>query len=178
MLRRCNQNRARLPGVVKNVTQKFNPSLQAPRGSVPMPVENTPIGVKSVAVHNETLSPPPKLVTSMRSPSKAACVGPVNPLPLSVAITVPSNPPPARTTLTVCEPKFGTQMLVPSNAGNAGGGPTSTESKIAPVESSLYSLSVVPGMSSVTQILRPSKMQTRGKINTVVTVAYDVGLGA
>src|ERR1041384_2367259 len=141
-----------MPG---RVIQKFNPSLHAPNGRVPVPVENVPTRVKSDAFHNDTLSPV-KLATNMRSPSNAACCGPFNPLPVKVASTVPASPPVARTTVTLFELKAGTQIFVPSKAGGRGLSPTSTDLNIAPVASSWRSLSAVPEMLSVTQMFAPS----------------------
>jgi hypothetical protein len=81
------QNRASLPEPLR-VIQKLIPSLHAPRGLTLAPIENVPIGVKSVVFQSDTLSPL-KLVTSMRSPSNAANSGKFRPLPLSVAAQFP-----------------------------------------------------------------------------------------
>jgi hypothetical protein len=40
-----------------SVIQKFTPSLQAPKGALPAPVGNVPIGVRSDALHKEMLLP-------------------------------------------------------------------------------------------------------------------------
>src|ERR1041384_5688514 len=149
-------NRASLPGLVPKPIQKFTPSLHKARGNVLGPVGVAPRGDKSVAFQIDTFGSLPLSTTSIRSPSKAACSGPLKKLPLSVAITVPASQPTARTTVTVFYKEFGTQMFVPSNAGYLGALVTSTDCRIAPVESSLYGLSFVPETSSVTQMLLPS----------------------
>lgn len=57
------------------------------------------------------------------SPSNAVVHGPFNPFPVRVASTVPASEPVARTTVTLFAVWLGTQMLVPSNAGNLGSSP-------------------------------------------------------
>ena len=74
--------------VLLSVIQKFTPSLHAPNGMVTLPVEKTPIGVRSADFHSDTLLPK-KFVTRIRWPSKAAWVGLFSPLPESVATTAP-----------------------------------------------------------------------------------------
>jgi hypothetical protein len=132
------------------VTQKLMPSLQAPRGRVFVPVANEPSGVRSVAFHNDTLSPV-KFVARILCPSKATAMGALSPLPVRVATTVPVE---ARTTVTESAAEFGTQIFVPSKIGKRGSAPTVTVWAIVPFE---FSLSSFPAVPSVTQILIPSK---------------------
>jgi hypothetical protein len=86
------QNRASLPvPPLVSVTQKLSPSLHAPNGTVPgpVPVLTKPSGVRSVAFHSETPGVTSESVTNMRSPSNAAHLGWLNPLPISVAKAEP-----------------------------------------------------------------------------------------
>ena len=95
------QNRASLPiPPLVNVTQKMSPSLHAPNGIEPgpVPVLTKPSGVRSVAFHSETPGVTSEFVTNMRSPSNAAHLGWLNPLPISVAKAEPVD---ARTTDTL-----------------------------------------------------------------------------
>jgi hypothetical protein len=90
--------------VPESVIQKFTPSLQTPRGTVPIPVAKKPREDRSAAFHSETL-PPVWFVIIMRSPSNAADVGPLKPLPLRVTRTTPVA---ALITVTVFAAAFGT----------------------------------------------------------------------
>ena len=86
-----------------------------------MPVLTEPSGLKSAAFQSETLVPC-WFVTSIRSPSNAAVIGPSRPLPVRLARTVPVD---ALTTVTESE-SVTTQMFVPSKTGNCGLFPTIT----------------------------------------------------
>src|SRR5262245_44770074 len=67
------QKRPRL-AVPWKAIQKLTPSLQAPQGRDPAPVENVPIAVRSAALKRETVSVSP-LVTRILWPSKATAAG-------------------------------------------------------------------------------------------------------
>ena len=74
-----------LPEEVTTEIQKCSPSLQTPFGLVPAPKSRLPSGVRLLAFHNETECVM-KLVTMIRSPSKAAAwLEPPSPLPVRVA---------------------------------------------------------------------------------------------
>src|SRR5262249_13238659 len=130
---RRGQNRASPSGGLITpwrVTQKFRPSLHAPRGWDP--IGNDPAAVMSAAFHRETL-PPLKFVTRTRWPSNAAENGEFNPLPVRVARSAALE---ARTTASPSPPS-GTQRFVPSNAGLPPPEENVRVWRIAPLESSL-----------------------------------------
>ena len=100
-----------------NTIQKFTPSLAAPKGVLPDPVENVPIVVKSAAFQSETL-----FASGLVRHEHALSVErrdrrKFEPLPVSVARTAPLE---ARTTETEFDIWLGTQMLVPSKIGTEG----------------------------------------------------------
>jgi hypothetical protein len=105
-----------MPGLPEAI-QKLRPSLQAPQGNVPDPMEKVPNGDRSAAFHTETLGWGTWFVTKIRRPSKAAPYGLLSPLPLRVATTEPLA---VCTTATVLEPLTGTQMFTPSKTGKNG----------------------------------------------------------
>src|SRR5262245_12419766 len=145
--------------------QKFVPSLQMRFGWAPR--SKLPSGVRSAAFQRDTnaVSAP---VTRTLWPSKAAARPSPRPFPVSVARTAPL---PGRTTQSA--PVVGTQRFVPSKSGNPGPGPSVTVWRIPPVESSL---SRVPRLLLVTQMLFPSKVGPATVPKPVVTVVTVHGI--
>src|SRR4029434_6353259 len=137
--------------------QKFKPSLQTPFGSESVPRDVEPSGLRSVALHNDTLLPS-RFITRIRSPSKAAALGFDNLLNVKLARTngEASGFPPASftlTTVTLLTIWCGTHMFVPSKTISPALGATGTLRSTAPFE---FSRLRVLSPRSVTQIFDPS----------------------
>src|SRR5262249_54268187 len=164
------RNRAPVP-LSPSAIQNEIPSLQAPNGVDPAPVERDPMAERSAAFQSETLAPV-LFVTRTRRPSNAATMGPSRPFPVRVRSRTPVE---ARTTETEFEVSLGTQMFVPSNTGRPGTVPTVTVWRIAPPG---LNRNTLPAFWSVTQMLVPSHSAPliwENPVVTVVTVQGTVG---